>query len=122
MFMKNLETSLRFGQALLVMDVDRVDPILNNVLNKETFKQGPRNLISLGENDIDFNPAFEMFMCTRDAGAIFTPDLCSRVTFVNFTVTPSSLASQCMNVVLKSERPDVDQKRADLLKQMGEFK
>lgn len=121
-FMKNLETSLRFGAPLLVMDVDRVDPILNNVLNRETFKQGMRILISLGDQDIDFSPAFEMFMCTRDSTLQFTPDLCSRVTFVNFTVTPSSLQSQCMNALLKSERPDVDQKRSDLMKLQGEFK
>lgn len=30
-------------------------------------------------------------MITRNANAKFTPDLCSRVTFVNFTVTKSSL-------------------------------
>ncbi|MGH0175689.1 UNVERIFIED_CONTAM: hypothetical protein FKN15_009969 [Acipenser sinensis] len=51
----------------------------------------------------------------------FPPDLCSRVTFVNFTVTRSSLQSQCLNEVLKAERPDVDEKRSDLLKLQGEF-
>merc|ERR1719193_1263152 len=61
-------------------------------------------------------------MCTRDSTKQFTPDLCSRVTFVNFTVTQSSLQNQCMNALLKSERPDVDKKRADLLKLQGEFK
>lgn len=50
----------------------------------------------------------------------FPPDLCSRVTFVNFTVTRSSLQSQCLNKVLKAERPDVDEKRSDLLKLQGE--
>ena len=50
----------------------------------------------------------------------FAPDLCSRVTFVNFTVTRSSLQSQCLNEVLKAERPDVDEKRSDLLKLQGE--
>lgn len=49
----------------------------------------------------------------------FPPDLCSRVTFVNFTVTRSSLQSQCLNQVLKAERPDVDAKRSDLLKLQG---
>ena len=29
----------------------------------------------------------------------FAPDLCSRVTFVNFTVTRSSLQDQCLNQV-----------------------
>lgn len=50
----------------------------------------------------------------------FAPDLCSRVTFVNFTVTRSSLQSQCLNQVLKAERPDVDAKRSDLLKLQGD--
>eukprot|EP00439_Symbiodinium_sp_Y106_P030402 s829_g3.t1 len=121
-FMKSLETALRFGAPLIVMDVDKVDPILNNVLNRETHKSGPRVLITLGDQDIDFSPAFEMYMCTRDSTAQFTPDLCSRVTFVNFTVTPSSLQSQCMNALLKSERPDVDRKREDQLKLQGECK
>lgn len=43
------------------------------------------------------------------------------MTFVNFTVTRSSLQSQCLNEVLKAERPDVDEKRSDLLKLQGEF-
>ncbi|MEQ2206745.1 Cytoplasmic dynein 1 heavy chain 1 [Xenoophorus captivus] len=51
----------------------------------------------------------------------FPPDLCSRVTFVNFTVTRSSLQSQCLNEVLKAERPDVDEKRSDLLKLQGKM-
>ena len=50
-----------------------------------------------------------------------TPDLFHRVTIVNFTVTRSSLQSQCLNRVLKAERPDIDQKRSDLLKMQGEF-
>ena len=41
------------------------------------------------------------------------------MTFVNFTVTRSSLQSQCLNEVLKAERPDVDEKRSDLLKLQG---
>lgn len=61
-------------------------------------------------------------MFTRDANAKFTPDLCSRVTFVNFTVTPSSLMSQCLNIYLKNEREEIDKKRNGLLKLQGEFK
>lgn len=41
------------------------------------------------------------------------------MTFMNFTVTRNSLQSQCLNEVLKAERPDVDEKRSDLLKLQG---
>lgn len=57
----------------------------------------------------------------RDPTVEFPPDMCSRVTFVNFTVTRSSLQSQCLHRVLKAERPDIDTKRSDLLKLQGKF-
>jgi dynein heavy chain 1 len=120
-FRKNLESALRFGNPLLVQDVESYDPILNPVLNREVRKTGGRVLITLGDQDIDLSPSFTIFLSTRDPSVEFPPDLCSRVTFVNFTVTRSSLQSQCLNRVLKSERPDVDEKRSDLLKLQGEF-
>ena len=61
-------------------------------------------------------------MITRNPQAVFTPDLCSRVTFVNFTVTPSSLQNQFLNIYMKNEREEVDKKRNDLLKLQGECK
>lgn len=121
-FLKNLESALRFGTPILVQDVEHLDPILNAVLNKETRKAGGRNLIRLGNQDIDLSPTFTMFLSTRDPSINFSPDICSRVTFVNFTMTRSSLQSQCLNQVMKIERPDADRKRTDLMKLQGEFK
>lgn len=120
-FRKNLESALRFGNPLLVQDVENYDPILNPVLNKELKRTGGRVLITLGDQDIDLSPSFTIFLSTRDPTVEFPPDICSRVTIVNFTVTRSSLQMQCLNQVLKVERPDIDQKRSDLLKLQGEF-
>jgi len=120
--MKHLETSIRFGLPLLVQDVEKIDPILNSVLNKEVQKAGGRVLIRVGDQEIDYSEAFTLYMITRDQNAAFTPDLCSRVTFVNFTVTPSSLQNQCLNIFLKEERPEIDKKRSDILKLQGEFR
>ncbi|KNC98573.1 uncharacterized protein SPPG_06258 [Spizellomyces punctatus DAOM BR117] len=120
-FLKVLESALRFGNPLLVQDVEHLDPILNPVLNRELRRTGGRVLIRLGGQDIDFSPSFTLFLSTRDPSVNFPPDLCSRVTFVNFTVTRESLQSQCLHEVLKAERPDTDRKRTDLLKLQGEF-
>ncbi|XP_041980502.1 dynein heavy chain, cytoplasmic isoform X3 [Aricia agestis] len=120
-FRKNLESALRFGNPLLVQDVENYDPILNPVLNRELRRTGGRVLITLGDQDIDLSPSFVIFLSTRDPTVEFPPDMCSRVTFVNFTVTRSSLQSQCLHRVLKAERPDIDAKRSDLLKLQGEF-
>ncbi|ODQ54001.1 hypothetical protein SAICODRAFT_70683 [Saitoella complicata NRRL Y-17804] len=120
-FVKHLESALRFGNPILIQDAEHVDPILNHVLNKEYQKAGGRVLIQLGKQDIDFSPSFKVFLSTRDPSAHFAPDVCSRVTFVNFTVTRSSLQTQCLNKVLQVERPDIEKRRTDLLKLKGEF-
>ena len=120
-FMKQLETALRFGLPILIQDVEKIEPILNSVLNREIIKQGGRNLIRVGDQEIDFAREFKLFMITRNADARFTPDLCSRVTFVNFTVTKASLENQFLNIYLRSERPDVEKNRINLLKLQGEY-
>lgn len=120
--MKHLETAIRFGLPLLVQDVEKIDPVLNSVLNKEVQKAGGRILIRVGDQEIDYSENFVLYMHTRDSNAFFTPDLCSRVTFVNFTVTPSSLQNQCLQILLKEERPEIDKKRNDIIKLQGEFR
>ncbi|KAL1851300.1 hypothetical protein VTK73DRAFT_9459 [Phialemonium thermophilum] len=121
-FTKQLESALRFGNPILIQDAEHLDPILNHVLNKEYQKTGGRVLIQLGKQEIDFSPSFRLYLSTRDPSATFAPDVCSRTTFVNFTVTQSSLQTQSLNDVLKSERPDVDERRSNLIKLQGEFK
>lgn len=65
-FRKNLESALRFGNPLLVQDVESYDPILNPVLNREVQRKGGRVLIVLGDNEIDLSPSFQIFLATRD--------------------------------------------------------
>jgi dynein heavy chain 1 len=119
-FLKILASCIRFGTPLLVTDIENLDPILNPVLNKEYTKTGGRTLIRLGTEDIDFSPKFLVILITRNPVAKFAPDLCSRVTVVNFTVTPASLESQLLGIILKSERPDVEHRRTQVMQQQAE--
>ncbi|GLD93495.1 hypothetical protein PINS_up002087 [Pythium insidiosum] len=120
-FIKVLASAIRFGTALLVHEVENIDPILNPVLNRELYKTGGRVLIRLAGEEIDYSPDFRLFLITRDPSCRFSPDICSRVTFVNFTVTPSSLESQCLSQLLRREQPEAEEKRNSLLKLQGEY-
>lgn len=119
-FLKTLASAIRFGNPLLVQDVESIDPVLNPVLNRELQKTGGRTLIRLGNEEIDFSPKFMIILSTRNPLAKFAPDVCSRVTMVNFTVTPASLESQALSAILKAERPDVDRRRTELLRLQSE--
>eukprot|EP00586_Coscinodiscus_wailesii_P014222 CAMPEP_0172510176 /NCGR_PEP_ID=MMETSP1066-20121228/226876_1 /TAXON_ID=671091 /ORGANISM="Coscinodiscus wailesii, Strain CCMP2513" /LENGTH=4214 /DNA_ID=CAMNT_0013289037 /DNA_START=123 /DNA_END=12767 /DNA_ORIENTATION=+ len=119
-FMKTLAGAVRFGTALLVENVEVIDPVLNPILNREIQRTGGRSLVRIGTEDVDYSPRFNVILTTKDPAVKLTPDLCSRVTLVNFTVTPASLQSQSMSLILKSEKPEIEEQRINLLKLQGE--
>lgn len=121
-FIKQLERAVRFGFPILVQDAENIDPVLNPLLNREIRRTGGRQLIRLGANDVDVSPLFTMYMSTRESNFQFSPDICGRVTMVNFTVTLSSLQSQCLHQLMETERPKTEKMRSDLLKLQGEYK
>lgn len=119
-FMKTLAGAVRFGTALLVENVEHIDPILNPLLNKELQRTGGRTLVRIGTEEIDYSPKFKIILSTKNPAVQLTPDVCSRVTLINFSVTPASLQSQSLSQVVKVEKPELETQRAALLKLQGE--
>ena len=119
-FMKTLSGAVRFGTTLLVENVESLDPVLNPVLNKEIQRTGGRSIVKIGTEDVDYSPKFSIILSTKNPAVQLTPDLCSRVTIVNFTVTPASLQSQSLSCIVKAEKPELETQRSVLLKLQGE--
>ncbi len=84
-FMKTLAGAVRFGTTLLVENVEKLDPVLNPILNKEIQRTGGRCLVTIGTEDVDYSPKFKIILTTKNPAVKLTPDICSRVTLVNFT-------------------------------------
>jgi hypothetical protein len=120
-FLKVLESALWFSNPLWIQDAKHLDPILNAIVNKEIWCTEGCVLIHLGTKDIDFLPLFTMFLLTRDPSVEFSPDICSQITFVNFTMMRSSLQSQSLDQVLKVEWLDTECKTTNLMKAQGKF-
>jgi len=119
-FMKTLAGAVRFGTTLLVENVEKLDPVLNPILNKEIQRTGGRSLVRIGTEDVDYSPKFNIILTTKNSAVKLTPDLCSRVTLVNFTVTPAGLQSQSLSRILGCEKPEMEKQRNDVLKLQGE--
>jgi len=89
-WLQKLESCIRIGQPLLLEDCgEALDPALEPVLQRATFKQGGRLLIHLGDSDIDYSPDFRLYMTTKLANPHYMPEVCIKVTVINFTVTLS---------------------------------
>lgn len=121
-FIKHLESALRFGNPILIQDAEHIDPIINPILAREYKRTGGRTLIDFGKQEIDFSNNFKLYLLTRDPAVKVASYISSRMTLVNFTITRDSLETQALNSVLKLERPDVEQKRMELVKLQSEYK
>ncbi|CBZ27076.1 putative dynein heavy chain, cytosolic [Leishmania mexicana MHOM/GT/2001/U1103] len=120
-YVKQLEMAVRFGYPILMEDAEHLDPAVAPLLNGEVRCHGTRHITRIGPHEVDLAPSFHLFLHTRNPNFQPPPDLAGQVCMVNFTVTLSSLQSQCLHYTLLHERPDVDAKRSKLLKAQGEY-
>ncbi|XP_076377925.1 dynein heavy chain at 16F [Megalopta genalis] len=115
-FTRILESSIRLGMPVLLQEVGEVlDPSLEPVLLKQIFMQGGRLLIRFGDSDIDYDTQFRLYITTKIANPHYLPEVCIKVTVVNFTVTTGGLEEQLLADVVRLERPDLESMRNDLI-------
>jgi len=115
-YLRTLENCIRVGNPVLLENVEeRLDPALEPVLQKQVFKNAGRLLIRLGDTDVDYSPDFRFFITTKLPNPHYPPEVCVKVTVVNFTVTPRGLEDQLLTQVVGFERPELEQEKSKLV-------
>ncbi|XP_028284655.1 dynein heavy chain 6, axonemal [Parambassis ranga] len=115
-FLRTLENAIRMGMPVLLEELkETLDPALEPVLLKQTFVSGGRTLIRLGDSDIDYDKNFRFYMTTKMANPHYLPEICIKVTIINFTVTKSGLEDQLLSDVVRLERPELEEQRNELI-------
>ncbi|KAA3681038.1 dynein heavy chain 2, cytosolic [Paragonimus westermani] len=115
-----LELAVRFGKSLIVQEVEEIEPILFPLLSRNLVSQGSRFTVTLGDRTVDFHPEFRLFLCTRQTpstlGAVKPASAASLVTVVNFVTTQAGLVGQLLAASLQHERPELEQRRQELVR------
>eukprot|EP00741_Cyanophora_paradoxa_P000409 tig00000404_g400.t1 len=119
-FLRTLESSIRLGSPVLLEDIgEELDPSLEPILQKQIFKQGGRTLIRVGDSDVEYDPKFKFYMTTKLANPHYLPEVCIKVTIINFTVTLRGLEDQLLGNVVRFERPDLENQKNHLVVTMA---
>uniref|UniRef100_A0A803YSM1 Dynein axonemal heavy chain 12 n=1 Tax=Meleagris gallopavo TaxID=9103 RepID=A0A803YSM1_MELGA len=117
-YMRTLENCIQFGTPLLLENVgEELDPSLEPLLLKQTFKQGGMDCIRLGEMIIEYSSDFKFFITTKLRNPHYMPELATKVSLLNFMITPEGLEDQLLGIVVAKERPELEEERNALILQ-----
>eukprot|EP00794_Sanderia_malayensis_P007414 gene7414-8234_t len=122
-YVRTLENSIQFGTPVLIENVQEdLDPTLEPLLLKQTFKQGGVVCIRLGENVIEYSEDFKLYITTKLRNPHYLPEIATKVTLVNFMITPEGLEDQLLGIVVAKERPELEEERQALIVQTASNK
>ena len=76
----------------------------------------------MGEKILDFSNDFRFYMTTKLSNPHYPPEICVKVTLLNFMVTPEGLEDQMLNIVVKIEEPNKEEQRQKNVKEFFENK
>ena len=74
-----------------------------------------RLLIHIGDSDIEYDKNFRFYMTSKMGNPHYLPEVCVKVTIINFTVTRLGLEDQILSDVVRLERPDLEIQRNELI-------
>ncbi|MEQ2220854.1 Dynein heavy chain 2, axonemal [Ilyodon furcidens] len=115
-YLRVLENAIQFGNPVLLQNVqEELDPFLNPVLNKSLTCIGGRLLLKLVDKEVEYNPEFRFYITTKLYNPHYTPEISSKTTIVNFAVKEQGLEAQLLGIVVRKERPELEQQKESLV-------
>lgn len=61
-------------------------------------------MIQLGDSVVEFNKDFRLYLTTKFRNPHYLPEISTKVTLINFMITPEGLEDQLLGIVVAQER------------------
>lgn len=122
-YLMTIQTAVTSGFPVLIENVEeRLEPAIDSVLQKQIYEQDNRKLIRVGENKVDYNDRFNLYITTKMANPHYLPEVYIKVTVINFSITFEGLKDQLLGEVMKFELPDIEKQRDEVVVSISEGK
>jgi len=77
---------------------EHLDAALEPLLLQQKFKQGGTEMIKIGDSTIPWNDSFRFFMTTKLTNPHYAPEVCVKVSLINFAITFVGLEDQLLGI------------------------
>lgn len=68
-----------------------------------------------GDKEIDYDPQFRFYITTKLMNPHYVPEIASRACIVNFMVKEQGLESQLLGIVVRKEKPQLEEMKDNLV-------
>lgn len=122
-FKMKLESCLSLGRPMLIEDVgEELDPLLDPVLEKQLVQKGKHLKIKLGDEEVNYDERFFLYITTKLPNPNYTPEIYARASIIDFTVTAKGLEDQLLSIVIIKEKNELEKKRQNLMSEIQNCK
>eukprot|EP00434_Breviolum_minutum_P025657 symbB.v1.2.022672.t1/scaffold1992.1/size93445/3 len=100
-YVKFLELAIQYGKPFLFENLDEdLDPMVDPVLEKKTVLVNGQKMITLGDNQLEWNDTFMLYMTTKLSNPKYTPEVMGKASIVNCVITLEGLAAHLASKLL----------------------
>ncbi|KAF5281562.1 hypothetical protein FQA39_LY05097 [Lamprigera yunnana] len=116
-FRNHIEDSVSLGYPMLIEDImEELDPVLDNVMEKNYIKVGSTFKVKIGDKEVDIHRDFRMYITTKMTNPNYSPEVYARASIIDFMVTMKGLEDQLLGRVIVTEKKELEAERTNLIK------
>uniref|UniRef100_A0A1A9VZG6 Dynein heavy chain coiled coil stalk domain-containing protein n=1 Tax=Glossina brevipalpis TaxID=37001 RepID=A0A1A9VZG6_9MUSC len=115
-YLRTLEGALTNGNPVLLQNVgELIDQAINPILRKSYTVQGGQKLIKFNDKYLSFNENFRLYITTKMTNPHYPPEVSSKTTIVNFALKQDGLQAQLLGIIVRKEKPSLEEQKDDLV-------
>jgi dynein heavy chain len=121
-WLKVVKAAILNGRCVIIENLGSdIDPTLDPILSRSVYKKGKGLYVRFGGEEIEYDPAFQLYLQTRLSNPHYKPEIAAQCTLINFIATEQGLEDQLLARVVEYERKDLEEKARSLTRAAIEY-
>lgn len=115
-----LINAINYGRSVLIENIqESLNPELEALLST---KKGTEGFVKIGDKTAEMSRDFRLYITTKLPRPHYPPEICVRVTLLNFLTTEEGLLDQMLATTVNAEAPHIEASRQKCIQDSARFK